>query len=142
MTETDPPYALTARTDLPFAEADRRVRQALQDEGFGVLTEIDVAGTLKKNLDVDLPRYTILDACAPPLAYQALQREPAVGLLLPCNVVVREETPGGPTVVQALDPVAQLGVSDNDALIPVAGEAHAMMRRVMARVRDGGVTPR
>ena len=82
MNDTTPRYALSARTDAPFAEVDRRVRDALESEGFGVLTEIDVSTTLAKKLDVEIPRYEILGACAPPLAYRALQLDPDIGLLL------------------------------------------------------------
>ena len=131
MTDGAPRYALSARTTVSFEEADRRVREALQREGFGVLTEIDVAATLKKKLDVEIPPYEILGACAPPMAHRALQLEPDVGLLLPCNVVVREDAGGGVTV-EALDPVVQLGVSDNAALAPLAAEVRARMERVVA----------
>jgi uncharacterized protein (DUF302 family) len=134
--ESAPRYALRENVALPFEEADRRVREALQAEGFGVLTEIDVSATLERKLDVRIPRYTILGACAPPLAYLALQAEPDIGLLLPCNVVVREEAQGS-TVVEALDPVVQLGVSDNAALRPLAAEVRSRMERVLRRVREG-----
>ena len=124
------PYALTRTTDLSYDEADRRVREALQAEGFGVLTEIDVSATLKKKLDVDFPPYEILGACNPPLAHQALTREPDIGLLLPCNVVVRA-LPDGRTMVEALDPVVQLGVAENPDLAPLAEDVRARMRRVL-----------
>ena len=137
MNDTTPRYALSARTDAPFAEVDRRVRDALESEGFGVLTEIDVSATLAKKLDVEIPRYEILGACAPPLAYRALQLEPDIGLLLPCNVVVREDG-GGQTVVEALDPVLQLGVTENEALGPLAAEVRARMKRVVAAAAAAG----
>lgn len=124
------PYALTRTMDLSYEEADRRVREALQNEGFGVLTEIDVSATLKDKLDVDFPRYEILGACNPPLAHKALTAEPDIGLLLPCNVVVRA-LPDGSTVVEALDPVVQLGVADNPDLKPLAEDVKARMRRVL-----------
>ena len=124
------PYALTRTTDLSYEEADARVREALQEEGFGVLTEIDVAATLKKKLDVDFPRYEILGACNPPLAHKALTAEPDIGLLLPCNVVVRA-LPDGRTVVEALDPVVQLGVAGNADLEPLAEDVRARMQRVI-----------
>src|SRR5687768_9000357 len=136
MAEPTPRYALRTRVRVPFEEADRRVREALQGEGFGVLTEIDVSATLKKKLDVEIPRYEILGACAPPLAYRALQIEADIGLLLPCNVVVREDD-GGETIVEALDPVVQLGVSDNPTLGPLAAEVRARMERVLAAVAQG-----
>jgi len=128
-----PRYALSRTVPLAFEEADREVREALQTEGFGVLTEIDVSATLKKKLDVNMPRHTILGACAPPLAHRALQAEPEIGLLLPCNVVVRVDAEGA-TIVEAIDPVVQLGVSDNPDLRPVAEEVRARLMRVLERV--------
>ncbi len=128
-------YALTRETDLSYEEADRRVRDALQDEGFGVLTEIDVKDTLKKKLDVDFQQYVILGACNPPLAHEALQTEPDIGLLLPCNLVVRE-LPDGRTMVEALDPVTQLGVAGNQALEGVAADVRQRMQRVLDRLGD------
>lgn len=133
MEKTTAPYALTRTTELSYEEADRRVREALQAEGFGVLTEIDVSATLKTKLDVEFPRYEILGACNPPLAHQALQAEADVGLLLPCNVVVRA-LPDGRTVVEALDPVVQLSVAENPALEPLAREVRERMRRVIGNV--------
>jgi len=127
------PYALARIIDLSYDEADRRVRDALQAEGFGVLTEIDVSATLKQKLDVDFPRYEILGACNPPLAHQALTAEPDIGLLLPCNVVVRA-LPDGKTVVEALDPVVQLGAADNPELRPLAEDVRARMQRVIENV--------
>lgn len=125
-------YAIADRVDLPFDEADRRVRDALQAEGFGVLTEIDVQATLKKKIGVDIPRYAILGACNPALAHQAIQAEPDVGLLLPCNVVVRED--GAATVVEALDPQVQLEVADNPRLRELAADVRARMERVIKAV--------
>ena len=133
MEQTTASYALARTVDVPYEEADRRVRAALEDEGFGILTEIDVAATLKKKLDVDFPPYAILGACNPPLAHQALQAEADVGLLLPCNVVVRA-VDGGRTVVEALDPVKQLSVADNDELPKLAEEVRARMERVIEAV--------
>ena len=127
------PYALSRTMDLSYEEADRRVREELQKEGFGVLTEIDVRATLKKKLDVDFPPYAILGACNPPLAHQALTAEPDIGLLLPCNVVVRA-LPDGGTVVEALDPVVQLGVAGNAELTPLAEDVRARMARVIERL--------
>lgn len=130
MAESTPTYAISRTIDLSYEEADARVREALQEEGFGVLTEIDVAATLKKKLDVDFPSYEILGACNPPMAHQALQAEIDVGLLLPCNVVVRA-LDDGRTVVEALDPVQQLSVADNPSLPALAEEVRARMRRVI-----------
>lgn len=126
-------YAIARTVPLSFDDADRRVREALKDEGFGVLTEIDVSATLKEKLDVDFPRYSILGACNPPLAHQALQAEPDVGLLLPCNVVVRELA-DGETVVEALDPVKQLSLADAPALDALAEDVRERMRRVIDAV--------
>ena len=137
MAERTARYALDRTVDLPFEEADRRVREELQKEGFGVLTEIDVAATLKKKLDVDIPRYEILGACAPQLAHRAIQAEPDVGLLLPCNVVVRAAGEEGRTVVEALDPVVQLEVADNPELAAVGQEVRARLERVLDRVAAG-----
>lgn len=125
-------YAMQRRVDVDYAEADRRVRRALADEGFGVLTEIDVAKTLKNKLQVEFAPYEILGACAPPLAYQALQAEPDVGLLLPCNVVVRAE--GAGVVVEALDPVVQLGIAQAPALGPLAAQVRERLQRVIDAV--------
>jgi uncharacterized protein (DUF302 family) len=109
-----------------------RATSALQAEGFGVLTTIDVQDTLKKKLGAELPRYHILGACNPTLAHQALQAEPGVGLLLPCNVVVAEQ-PGG-TRVQAIKPAAMLAVVKNPALDPVIRDADERLQRAMARL--------
>ena len=133
MTRTTATYALSRTVDLSFEEADRRVRDALQEEGFGVLTEIDVKATLKKKLDVDFQKYEILGACNPPLAHEALQKEVDIGLLLPCNVVVREAEDGR-TVVEALDPVQQLSVADNPELPELANEVRTRMERVIAAI--------
>jgi uncharacterized protein (DUF302 family) len=127
------PYALSRVVDLSYEEADRRVRDALQAEGFGILTEIDVSATLEQKLDVDFPKYEILGACNPPLAHQALQAEPDIGLLLPCNVVVRSLADGR-TLVEALDPVVQLAVAENPDLRPLAEDVRARMQRVIDNV--------
>jgi uncharacterized protein (DUF302 family) len=135
MTEPQVSYAIARTVQISYEEADRRVRAALKEEGFGVLTEIDVSATLKEKLDVDFPKYAILGACNPPLAHQALQAEPDVGLLLPCNVVIRA-LPDGNTVVEALDPVVQLGVADAPGLSALAHDVRDRMRRVIAAVAD------
>jgi uncharacterized protein (DUF302 family) len=115
-------YALTTTVHRAFADTLEATRASLSDQGFGVLTEIDIHATLKAKLDVDVPAQVILGACRPPLAYAALQAEPSVGLLLPCNVVVRyldDET----TVVEALDPKVMVTLTNNEALSRVADEA-------------------
>ena len=133
MTEATASYALSRTVDLSYEEADARVRAALEEEGFGVLTEIDVKATLKKKLDVEFQQYEILGACNPPLAHQALQTEVDIGLLLPCNVVVRA-LDDGRTVVEALDPVRQLSVADNPQLSELANEVRHRMERVIEAV--------
>ena len=133
MATTAASYALARTVDLSFEEADARVREELEKEGFGVLTEIDVKATLKKKLDVDFEKYEILGACNPPLAHQALQTEADIGLLLPCNVVVRA-LDDGRTLVEALDPVKQLSVADAPALGALAEEVRERMERVIAAV--------
>lgn len=113
--------SLRTTVDLPFADAVARTRAALADQGFGVLTEIDVQATMKAKLDADMDAYLILGACNPPLAHKALTAQPVVGVLLPCNVVVREDA--GAVVVEAVDPVAMMSVADDPALKEVADEA-------------------
>lgn len=139
MTDPTVSYALSRTLPISYEEADQRVRDALQEEGFGVLTEIDVAATLREKLDVQWPRYEILGACNPPLAHKALQAEPDIGLLLPCNVVVRS-LPDGQTVVEALDPVQQLAVADNPQLSTLASEVRERMQRVVDAVAAGSST--
>lgn len=124
-------YGIKKTLEMPFEEADARVREELQKEGFGVLTEIDVKETLKKKLDVDFRRYRILGACNPPLAHQALNAETDIGLLLPCNVVVYEGDEAGTSVVAALDPELQLGVTGRDDIRPLATEVRKRMERVL-----------
>jgi uncharacterized protein (DUF302 family) len=130
MSATTTSYAIGRSVPLAYEQAVARIRDTLQQQGFGVLTEIDVQATLKKKLDVDFKKYVILGACNPPLAYQGFQAEPDVGLLLPCNVVVYEE---GPTQsrVAVLDPVAQLGISGREDLAPVAQEARSRLERAL-----------
>jgi uncharacterized protein (DUF302 family) len=116
--------------DLSVDEADARVREELQKEGFGILTEIDVTGTLKKKLDVEFRPYRILGACNPSLAHQALSTETDIGLLLPCNVVVYEGDEGT-SVVSVLDPVDQLGVAGRADMESLAQDVRARMERVL-----------
>lgn len=114
-------YGMTVRTDLTMEEAESAIRSALADQGFGILTEIDVQATLKKKIDVDRAPYRILGACNPTLANQALDIEEGIGLLLPCNVAVYESN--GNTIVAAMEPELMSGVADNPALADVASEA-------------------
>jgi uncharacterized protein (DUF302 family) len=125
-------YGLRVTVPLDYEAAIERTTAALKDEGFGVLTTIDVARTLKQKLGADFRQYTILGACNPTLAHRALQSEIDVGLLLPCNVVVYETGPGE-SVVAAMAPLATIAVAgDNPALAGVATEADARLRRVLA----------
>lgn len=113
-------YVFRVRSSASPAEAEARVRQALQQVGFGVLTEIDVAATLKAKLGEDVPPYRILGACKPTYAHRALTLEPELGALLPCNVVVREHPEGG-SELMAVDPNVMLGISGNAELSQLAG---------------------
>ncbi|MDA1185765.1 MAG: DUF302 domain-containing protein [Acidobacteria bacterium] len=114
---------------VSLAEARKRVTSALAAEGFGILTEIDVSATLKKKLDVDFRPYVILGACNPTLAHQALQGDPHIGLLLPCNVVVQEVSGG--TSVSIASPRVMFSVVQRDDLEPTVTEAETRLRRVL-----------
>ena len=124
-------YGFKRTVQATLADAETRVRAALKAEGFGVLTEIDIQAAFKEKLDLDFKRYKILGACSPPLAHRALTEEEDIGLLLPCNVVVYEGDEEGTTVVAALDPVLQLGVSGRDDLGDLADDGQARMKRVI-----------
>lgn len=126
-------YGFGKTVELGFADAVTRVTQALQGEGFGVLTDIDVAATMKKKLSQDMPPYRILGACNPPLAHRAIQAEPAIGLLLPCNVVVREDEVGK-VHVEFMDPNAVLELVDSPEINRVASEVRQRLERVMTAV--------
>jgi len=123
-------YGTTVTVEQSFDEAVAAVRVALSDQGFGVLTEIDVQATMKAKLDADLPQYLILGVCNPPLAYRALQTEPSVGLLLPCNVIIRQNDQS--TVVEAIDPMTMVSISGNPALQPVVDEVAGRLRAALA----------
>lgn len=125
-------YGMTITTDLPFDTAVERVRAALGEQGFGVLTEIDVQATLKAKLDQDMEPYLILGACNPSLAHQALEVERSIGLLLPCNVVVRREDHR--TVVEALDPAVMVTLPGRPELQGVADDATARLRAALDAV--------
>jgi len=122
-------YGFGTRLSLPYQEAITRTKAALKDQGFGVLTEIDVKKTLKEKLDVDFRPYVILGACNPPLAYRALSAEIDIGLLLPCNVIVYEADGG--SIVEIMDPEAALGIVGNPAVEPIAREAKARLEKVI-----------
>ena len=123
-------YTYRKQLQIPYDEAVETVTAALKEEGFGVLTEIDVRQTLKEKLDVAFPRYIILGACNPPLAHKALQAEREIGALLPCNVVVYDDEAGG-SVVAAIDPGTMLGVVERADLQPIADEVSERMQRVL-----------
>ena len=123
-------YGFSRRVDAPFDAAVTRVREALQKEGFGVLTEIDVKATLKKKLDVDFRKYVILGACNPPFAYKALTAELEIGLLMPCNVIVYENDDGGATVA-AMDASMMASVTGNDRLSEVSTAVNEKLRRAI-----------
>jgi uncharacterized protein (DUF302 family) len=124
-------YTLTETTPLSFHEAVERVRAELKTEGFGVLCEVDVQATMREKLGVEGEPYLILGACNPPLAHQALQAEPELGALLPCNVVVYQR--GGETRIAAIDPERMLSIVDNDELAPVAADVKGRLRAVVER---------
>ena len=122
-------YAFTATTSKSYDEAITEVTGALQEQGFGVLTEINVSEVLKKKLDIDKRPYLILGACNPVLANQAMEAEPDIGLLLPCNVVVREEEDGS-TTVAFMDPSAVLSLVDNPEVATLAAEVRGRLEKV------------
>ncbi|HEV2579389.1 MAG TPA: DUF302 domain-containing protein [Ktedonobacteraceae bacterium] len=123
------PYGFGTRLPLPYYDAVGRVKDALKTEGFGVLTEIDVRKTMREKLGVEMEPYVILGACNPPLAHRALEMEPDIGLLLPCNVVVRADGLG--SRVDIADPRAMLGIVGNEELNAVAEEARQRLQRVV-----------
>lgn len=124
-------YGFGTTVSLPYDAAIEQVRAALKQEGFGVLTEIDIRATLKEKLDADFEPYIILGACNPQLAYRALQAEHEIGLLLPCNVIVHAHGEGQ-TAISVMDPEAALGVVGNDAISPIAAEARERLERALA----------
>ncbi|HSD53991.1 MAG TPA: DUF302 domain-containing protein [Burkholderiales bacterium] len=123
-------YAFGKAVDLTFDEALKRVTDSLAKEGFGVLTEIDVAATLKKKLGKDMPPYKILGACNPQFAHRALEAEPQIGALLPCNVVVRIDA-SGKTVVEVMDPRAVMDLVGRAEIGAIAGEVRQRLERVV-----------
>lgn len=133
MTEESRQYGFGVELELGFAEAVEAVTAALKSEGFGVLTTIDVQQTLKQKIDVDFEPYTILGACNPDLAHRALLVEHALGLLLPCNVVVHAHAAG--TRVDAVDPIAMLGFTGNPELQSIAAEAAERLQRALNSLR-------
>ncbi len=126
-------FGFGKRVGVNFDAAIEKVTTALAEEGFGVLTDIDVTTTMKKKIDRDMPRYRILGACNPSLAYEAINRMPEIGLLLPCNVVVREDEEKQ-VHVSFLDPERMLGLANADDLKPFAADVKARLQRVAAQL--------
>ena len=123
-------YHFSKRLDASFDDAVARTKAALAERGFGVLSEIDVAATLKAKLNVDMPAYRILGACNPGFAYRALQAEPLIGTMLPCNVIVRAVGENA-VEVSAVDPVASMQAIENESLAATAGEVQALLREAI-----------
>ncbi len=124
--------AVTRHVPIPYDQAVDRMKEALREEGFGVLTEIDVKATLKEKLAVDFRDYMILGACNPALAHQALQSDLGIGALLPCNVVVYDEDGG--SIVSVFDPEVGMGIAGSPALTPIAAEAKTRLLRALDRL--------
>lgn len=126
-------YCFSKKVAVKFEEAIAAVTAALQKEGFGILTEIDVTATLKKKLGVDFRNYRILGACNPPFAYRALQAEPRIGTMLPCNVIV-QELADGEIEVAAVDPLASMQAIQNKELQTIAGEIQLKLKKVIEQL--------
>lgn len=125
-------HAVQVQTKRPFDDAIRQVTELLSEEGFGILTEIDVAATMKKKLDVTFRPYRILGACNPPLAHRALEADPSIGALLPCNVVVSDE--GDHRLVTAMEPRVMADVLDSPTVHEIAEEVSAKLHAVLERI--------
>ena len=135
-------YGLSTSIPMNYEQAVLRTKEALSAEGFGVLTEIDVAATMRKKLDVEFRPYVILGACNPPLAYKALTAERDIGLLLPCNVIVYAGDEPGRSVVAVMDPEEALQLAGNEAIRPLASEVKARLTRVLQSIeRESAVAP-
>ena len=126
-------YYMKRHVSLTYEEAVERARKTLADEGFGILTEIDVKATLKKKLDQDFRKYVILGACNPEFAFKALSSEIHLGILMPCNVIVYEDDSGG-TVVAAMDPASAMAVVDNPDVAEVAGEVRGLLKSALDKL--------
>jgi len=127
-------YGIHLSVDCSMEEAEQRVVAALKEEGFGVLTEIDVQEVLKKKIDVDRKPYKILGTCNPELANIALQAEPDLGLLLPCNIVIREEDTGS-TTVALVDPTAMFSLIDKPEMEAMASDVHQRFERIISKIK-------
>jgi uncharacterized protein (DUF302 family) len=126
-------YGFGKTVDLDFESALKKVGEELAKEGFGILTEIDVQATLKKKLDADMPPYRILGACNPPFAHRAISAEPTIGLLLPCNVVVRQDD-AGKVQVEFMDPEVMVQLVDRPEVHGIAAEVRARLQRAFAAI--------
>jgi uncharacterized protein (DUF302 family) len=133
-------YTLRTTVDSPYAETVDRVRAELVEQNFGAPTEIDLAATLKAKLDVDLPPEVILGACRPPLAYAAVQADPSIAALLPCNVVVRSVGEAS-TVVEVFDPAAMMALAESDALEEIASDAGRRIRAMLEALGGADAAP-
>jgi uncharacterized protein (DUF302 family) len=134
------PLGLRTTLDLPYEQALEKTIDALKQEGFGVLTKVDVQATMKAKLGASFRKYAILGACNPPLAHRALSTVLDIGLLLPCNVIVYED--GDQSIVAILDPLSMLDLVDSPELAPVAQEAAERLRRVIASLAQGETNAR
>ena len=126
-------YGYKRTVELSFEEVDDRIRSSLEEQGFGVLTEIDVKNTLKKKLDKDFQKYTILGACNPPLAFEALEDEQAIGLLLPCNVVLWEYEDSS-TTIAAIDADKMMTIVKNNQLYNLAKKVNTLLKKAVDNV--------
>lgn len=133
-------YGFHATLKVPFDEAVEQVTQALKQQGFGVLSDIDIQAAMKEKLGADMAPYRILGACNPPLAHKALNAEPDIGLLLPCNVVVRQDAPGQ-TTVAFVDPMTMIALTGNPQVREVADDATARLLRVRDQLDASGSMP-
>lgn len=129
-------YAFTIHLDLSYEQARAKTEAALKDQGFGIVTEIDMRQTFSQKLDVEFRKYAILGACNPSLALRALTAEPQIGLLLPCNVILYEDEGGDGTTISVVDPIGMLGDIEVAELQAVADEAHERLSRVAAALAD------
>lgn len=129
-------YGFHATLNASFEDAIHQVTEALKQEGFGVLSDLDIQAAMKEKLGADMAPYRILGACNPPLAHKALQAEPDIGLLLPCNVVVRQESPGR-TTVAFIDPQTMVALTENPQVREVADDATVRLRRVRDKLDAG-----
>lgn len=128
-------FTISRTLDMPYDDAVAATRDALAEQGFGILSEIDLAATMKAKLDVDLPPQVILGACRPPLAYEAIQVDPSIATVLPCNVVVRS-LDDATTLVEAFDPDAMMGLADTSALDSVAADAKQRLTAALAALSE------